>query len=68
MMPVAAIPRDARSSTAFLRTNWSMDPYSYGSYSYIAKKAKQKDHARLATPINNRVFFAGEATHPKYNS
>ena len=52
----------------YLRTNWSQDPFSQGSYSFIAKGAKRKHINALAAPIDNRVFFAGEATHPDYNS
>ena len=52
----------------YLRTNWSQDPYAYGSYSHIAKGAWRKDHRRIAAPIANRVFFAGEAANPHRNS
>jgi monoamine oxidase len=52
----------------YLRTNWSRDPFSLGSYSYIAKASRQSDTATLAAPIDNRIFFAGEATHPRANS
>lgn len=57
-----------RSPTGYIRTNWSIDPFSFGSYSFIAKEAKRSDHGALATPVGNRLFFAGEATHPDYNS
>jgi monoamine oxidase len=52
----------------YLRTNWSKDPFSYGSYSHIAKGSKRKDHRKLAAPIDNKVFFAGKATNPDRNS
>ncbi|MEM7366859.1 MAG: FAD-dependent oxidoreductase, partial [Pseudomonadota bacterium] len=52
----------------YLRTNWRNDPFSLGSYSYIAKGATRRDIRALAKPVDNRLFFAGEATHPKYNS
>jgi monoamine oxidase len=45
----------------YLRTNWSRDPYAFGSYSYVAKGAEQHDRSILAAPIANRVYFAGEA-------
>ncbi|HEY1114812.1 MAG TPA: NAD(P)/FAD-dependent oxidoreductase [Chitinophagaceae bacterium] len=41
-------------------SNWAADPYCLGGYSYEVvhgSKAKQK----LKEPINNRIFFAGEA-------
>jgi monoamine oxidase len=67
----AAVPAQAQSAriaTGYLRTNWSRDPYSYGSYSFLAKGAWRKHHAELARPVAGRVFFAGEAAHPRYNS
>lgn len=57
-----------RQARGYIRTNWSRDPYSLGSYSFVAKTAQRKHHRMLAEPVAGRVFFAGEATHPKYNS
>lgn len=34
----------------------------------MTKGARRADHAALAAPVANRFFFAGEATHPRYNS
>jgi len=58
----------ARLPTGYIRTNWSEDPFSYGSYTYVAKGSRRRDHAALGQPIDDRLFFAGEATHPSYNS
>ncbi|MCB1367660.1 MAG: FAD-dependent oxidoreductase [Rhodobacteraceae bacterium] len=52
----------------YLRTNWSRDPWSFGSYSYVAKGAAQRDRAVVGAPVAGRVFFAGEAVHPTYNA
>lgn len=54
--------------TGYIRTNWSRDPFSLGSYSYVAKGARRRDHAALGEPVDDQLFFAGEATHPDYNS
>jgi monoamine oxidase len=51
-----------------IRTNWSQDPFSYGSYSYLAKGSGNADRVKLAEPINSRLFFAGEALNPNYQS
>ena len=51
---------------AVMQTRWSSDPYSYGSYSYISVGAKTEYYDTLARPIDDRVFFAGEATHRTY--
>jgi monoamine oxidase len=39
---------------------WGTDPYSRGSYSY-AQPDKADNRAALATAIDDRLFFAGEA-------
>lgn len=48
-------------------TDWGRDPYSYGAYSYVAVGASGEDYDTLGRPVNNCLFFAGEATckeHP----
>ena len=39
---------------------WGADPFARGSYSY-APPGHVGDRARLAAPVDNRLFFAGEA-------
>ncbi|GHO69921.1 hypothetical protein KSC_088130 [Ktedonobacter sp. SOSP1-52] len=41
--------------------NWSRDPYSRGAYSYVPVGAVDAP-TRLAEPLENTLFFAGEAT------
>lgn len=43
-------------------TAWAADPFAGGSYSF-ARPGRREDRAALATPIEDRVFFAGEACH-----
>ncbi len=57
-----------RKLLGYLRTNWSRDPYTFGSYSYVAKGARQRDRLVLGAPVGGRVHFAGEAVHPDHNS
>ncbi|KAK1422263.1 hypothetical protein QVD17_25253 [Tagetes erecta] len=48
-------------------TDWGRDPFSYGAYSYVAVGASGEDYDTLGRPVNNCLFFAGEATckeHP----
>ncbi len=52
----------------YIRTNWSQDPFSFGSYSYIAKGSRRRDIRALEKPVGDSLFFAGEATHPHRNS
>ncbi|MFZ1542359.1 MAG: FAD-dependent oxidoreductase, partial [Candidatus Microthrix parvicella] len=48
--------------TAMVRTNWSKDPWARGSYSYLPVGATPELRRALGTPIDDRLFFAGEAT------
>lgn len=52
----------------YLRTNWSRDPYSLGSYSYVPVGVRRGEHRELGRHENNKLFFAGEAAHPERNS
>ncbi|KAM3710768.1 hypothetical protein ACJW31_01G056100 [Castanea mollissima] len=48
-------------------TDWGRDPFSYGAYSYVAVGASGEDYDLLGRPVENCLFFAGEATckeHP----
>lgn len=64
--PISA--QTARTPIGYLRTNWSRDPHAFGSYSFIAKGARRRDHRLIERPIDDRIFFAGEAAHPRRNS
>lgn len=57
-----------RKLIGYLRTNWSRDPFAFGSYSYLTHGSKQADRVTLAEPIGDRLFFAGEAVNPTRNS
>jgi monoamine oxidase len=48
-------------------TAWLRDPWSRGSYSY-AMPGHAGDRAVLAAPVDDRLFFAGEATSPYFFS
>ncbi|MEH6343570.1 MAG: FAD-dependent oxidoreductase [Bermanella sp.] len=52
--------------TDYLTTRWLQDPHSFGSYSGIKLGSVPSMRKDLAKPINNRLFFAGEATSSKY--
>ncbi len=47
---------------AYQITRWASHPYSWGSYSYLATGASDRDYDNLADPVGDRLFFAGEAT------
>ncbi|KAL7877786.1 hypothetical protein SRHO_G00044290 [Serrasalmus rhombeus] len=59
-----------------LRSQWFHEPYTYGSYTYVAKGCSGYDIDNLAEPLplpgsNSQplqVMFAGEATHRSFFS
>ncbi len=54
------------ASQDYLRTHWQSDPFSSGSYSFDQVGQLPTDRDTLARPINQQLFFAGEATHPHF--
>jgi monoamine oxidase len=48
-------------------TAWRQDPWARGSYSY-ALPGHAGDRAVLAAPVDDRLFFAGEACSPNFFS
>jgi monoamine oxidase len=52
--------------TGYKLTRWAKNPWSFGSYSYMATGASGADCDALTVPINNKLFFAGEHTNKQY--
>jgi len=53
--------------TGALITRWAADPFARGAYSFLRPGGSPRDREALATAIDGRLFFAGEATvtdHP----
>ncbi len=48
--------------TDYIITRWGQDPFTYGSYSYIPVGASGADYDVLAQSVQNKLYFAGEAT------
>jgi monoamine oxidase len=42
--------------------NWQRDPYSHGAYSYVSVGHNGSARQALAAPLEDTLFFAGEAT------
>jgi monoamine oxidase len=53
-------PGEFELEAAYLH-NWQTDPFARGAYSYIAVGGQDARRA-LATPLEDTLFFAGEAT------
>ena len=49
-------------------TRWGADPLAAGSYSFNALGSDPRMRDTLATPIDGRLHFAGEATEPQWFS
>jgi len=49
-----------------LVTRWNSDPFAKGSYSFIKVGATTRDYDELATSIDKRIYFSGEATSKEY--
>ncbi len=50
----------------YLRKSWSKDEFAYGSYSHIPPGASPDDYDAIAEPVDDVLFFAGEATSSEY--
>ncbi|MFK7827497.1 MAG: flavin monoamine oxidase family protein [Oligoflexales bacterium] len=61
-----ALGKEVPEPANYLVTRWSQDPYALGSYAYVPVGASPSDMEELASPLNDRVFFAGEATSSEY--
>lgn len=57
---------DIPEPESFLITRWGKDKFSYGSYSHIPPFASGADFDALFEPVEDVLFFAGEATSRKY--
>ncbi len=53
------------SITKFVTSSWALDDYTLGSYSY-ALPGKNKDRDLLRQSIEDKLFFAGEATNKEH--
>mmetsp|Transcript_59611 Transcript_59611/g.146388 ORF Transcript_59611/g.146388 Transcript_59611/m.146388 type:complete len:506 (+) Transcript_59611:159-1676(+) len=58
----------ALRASSVVRSTWSCNDLTLGSYSFLAKGSTSRDIGTLADPLgaSNQVLFAGEATHPNH--
>ena len=68
MASIRKMFRKAPDPVDHLITNWMADPFARGSFSYTAVGATDVDRTVLAEPIEERVFFAGEATEIEHSA
>ncbi|WP_255305025.1 FAD-dependent oxidoreductase [Microbacterium sp. 3J1] len=53
---------DAITPAAFARSSWTTDPFALGAASFTPAGTQASAREALAEPIEERLFFAGEAT------
>ena len=58
---VRSVLGKAEEPTAFLVHDWQADPYARGGYSYV-RVGGTGARERLAEPLEETLYFAGEAT------
>ena len=56
-----------RKLTPLAESHWANDPFAQGAYS-AARPGHAGARAVLAAPVDDRLFFAGEATSPNFFS
>lgn len=59
---------DIPEPTGVLVTRWGKDPFAFGAYSHIPPFASGEDYDALFEPVEDVLFFAGEATSREYPS
>lgn len=57
---------DIPAPVACVATCWHGDPFAGGAYSHVPPGATMADYDVLAAPVEDRLFFAGEATSRQY--
>jgi hypothetical protein len=57
-----ATPAAGPTPSASRRSGWADDPFARGSGSYLTTSSSDDDREALRRPVDDRVFFAGEAT------
>ncbi|MBT5818123.1 MAG: FAD-dependent oxidoreductase [Proteobacteria bacterium] len=61
----SAVPYKTAGSVV---TGWHSDEFSRGAYSHVPPGGSFSDYRTLARPLDDQIFFAGEATHATYPS
>ena len=63
-----AIFSDVPQPVDAVSTRWGSDPWTRGSYSYVPVGVSFETYRDMSTPVGERLFFAGEATHSRFPS
>lgn len=60
-IPDLAMPTAIPTPTGSIITRWPEDPWARGAYSFLAEGSTPEDRAVIATAVDDRLWFAGEA-------
>ncbi|MEM9202412.1 MAG: FAD-dependent oxidoreductase [Actinomycetota bacterium] len=60
-IPDLAMPTAIPTPTGSIITRWPEDPWTRGAYSFLAEGSSPDDRATIATALDERLWFAGEA-------
>lgn len=60
-IPDLAMPTTVPTPTGSIITRWPDDPWARGAYSFLAEGSTPEDRVTIAEPLDDRVWFAGEA-------
>jgi len=56
------IRKDSNNNSIAIVQDWSLEPFIKGGSAYLKAGGTNQDRVNLAAPINDKLFFAGEAT------
>jgi monoamine oxidase len=56
------VRKDSNDNTIAIIQDWTLEPFIKGGSAYLKAGGTNQDRVNLATPVNNKLFFAGEAT------
>ena len=56
------VRKDTNDNTIAIIQDWSLEPFIKGGSAYLKAGGTNQDRVNLGAPINDKLFFAGEAT------
>lgn len=61
MTQIRLIYPSAPNPVSYQITRWGLDPFANGAYTYPTLETTVEDYHNLTIPVQNKLFFAGEA-------
>jgi monoamine oxidase len=57
------VRKDLNDNIISVIQDWSKEKYIRGGVAYLKPEGSNQDRLNLGLPVNNKLFFAGEATN-----